>query len=172
LQREVDALNDEFNRVVQSTTFNGRNLFEGTDTAVAIQAGFGTDGILTLALGSSLSRAQGDGMFTQIQTVGSWSGDAAAVSADLNGDGRDDLVTVGSGVVNVRLGMAYGTVSTTLLSSTGPAAGSAYNLDAIADFDGDGTLDLLAHDSLNAPSLECREIGMEASHLWLLRNSS
>ena len=39
LDTEADALTTEYNRIVQSTTFNGVNLFDGTFATIGVQAG-------------------------------------------------------------------------------------------------------------------------------------
>lgn len=53
LQKEVGALQDEWNRVVESTTFNGRTLLTGTSTESSLQGGKGTSGTLNIRIGEA-----------------------------------------------------------------------------------------------------------------------
>src|SRR6185312_10185234 len=51
LNTEANALVDEYNRIVSTTTFNGMNLFDPSLGSVTIQAGYGqTTGTLQLGL--------------------------------------------------------------------------------------------------------------------------
>src|SRR6185312_5612341 len=70
LNTEANALVDEYNRIVSSTTFNGMNLFDPSLGTVIIQAGYGqTTGTLQLGLSNQLQRAVGDGTFTNANTL-------------------------------------------------------------------------------------------------------
>jgi flagellin-like hook-associated protein FlgL len=47
LDTEAQALLKEYNRIIGASTFNGRNVFDESNGVLAIQAGYGTDGIIT-----------------------------------------------------------------------------------------------------------------------------
>ncbi len=53
LQKEVTALQSEWNRIVEGTTFNGRNLLTGADTRTVLQGGKGVDGTLAVQIGEA-----------------------------------------------------------------------------------------------------------------------
>ena len=53
MQLEVTALQAEWNRVVEGTTFNGRNLLTGVDTRTVLQGGKGVDGTLSVQIGEA-----------------------------------------------------------------------------------------------------------------------
>lgn len=53
LQKEVTALQDEYNRIIQSTSFNGKQLLTGDYTSTILQGGYGTDGQLVAQIGDS-----------------------------------------------------------------------------------------------------------------------
>lgn len=52
LQKEVTALQSEYNRIIQSTSFNGKQLLTGDYTSTTLQGGYGTDGQLAVQVGN------------------------------------------------------------------------------------------------------------------------
>jgi Tol biopolymer transport system component len=53
LQKEATALTAEWNRIVESTSFNGQNLLTGASTRTVLQGGKGTEGTLTVQIGAA-----------------------------------------------------------------------------------------------------------------------
>jgi len=51
LQKEATALTAEWNRIVESTSFNGQNLLTGSSTRTVLQGGKGTDGPRAVLVG-------------------------------------------------------------------------------------------------------------------------
>lgn len=91
---EAHQLQQEFNRIVLSTKFNGRGLLDGTLGALGIQGGFGARGALTFNVGNAYVHQVGDGTATTTQTYTNIALEAVGLmdSADVNGDGKMDLV--------------------------------------------------------------------------------
>lgn len=52
---------EEFNRIVQSTSFNGLSLLDGSFASIALQLGYGANGTIAVGVGSGLGHAVGDG---------------------------------------------------------------------------------------------------------------
>ena len=52
LQKEATALVAEWNRIVESTSFNGRDLLTGASTRTVLQGGKGSEGTLAVQIGS------------------------------------------------------------------------------------------------------------------------
>ncbi len=97
LDRESKALTNEFNRVLESTSFNGVNVFASPATSLRLQAGYGIDGSLATQVGGQLAASVGSGAYTN---VGSYAGiaDPNGIDAgDLDGDGDADLAFANSG---------------------------------------------------------------------------
>lgn len=63
LSSEQGALSKEYNRIVETTKFNGRALFSQPMT-LSVEVGGGTQGGIELALGTQLARDVGNGSFT------------------------------------------------------------------------------------------------------------
>lgn len=200
LHRVNAALVQEFNRIIDSVSFNGQYLLDGTLTSgLRLQGGYGLDGSIFASLGGELSRTVGDGTFTGAVTVttggasgqfdiqtgdfngdgildlagasyanGSWvslgNGDGtfrAAVTTtgsastyritigDFNGDGRDDIIRFvqsGGGEVLISDGDGSFTAGTAFIPVT---AGGMSQGAQVADFDGDGNLDMISNDQTN-----------------------
>lgn len=53
LQSEVTALQSEYNRILESTKFNGKQLLTGDETNTVLQGGYGTGGQLSVQIGST-----------------------------------------------------------------------------------------------------------------------
>ncbi len=140
LDTEADALTEEYNRIVRSTNFNGFQLLDLSNPSFRIQAGYGLNEAITLALGDALGRDVGDGTYTSSQNLGGGSSRARdAVTADLDGDGHLDIITVSDlfSTLSVELGRGDGTFKGAVNYTT-PGAGTGVK---IADLNGDGKLD-------------------------------
>lgn len=144
LHRENFALIKEFNRIIESTTFNGIRILDGSlKTGLSLQAGYGNAGVLFARVGEELSRTVGDGTFTggSTYTVGAATGVYDSVTGDFNGDGTDDIAgaswTVGTWM---RFGNGDGT-----FGALNTQAGFAQTKRlATADINGDGRDDLIS----------------------------
>jgi hypothetical protein len=79
------------------------------------------------------------GFATQHQYLAHTQNPGELAIADLNADGRPDVVTVNASTVSVLLGNGDGTFQTARTSATGSGAGRL----AMGDFNGDGKLDLV-----------------------------
>jgi flagellin-like hook-associated protein FlgL len=53
MQQEVTALQSEWNRIVESTSFNGTNLLTGNNTRTVLQGGRGVEGTLAVQFGEA-----------------------------------------------------------------------------------------------------------------------
>ena len=142
LNQEANALVDEYNRIVQTTTFNGLQLLNPGLGSVIIQAGTDSRSTIALNLGSLLDRNVGTGAFTQSDSrvVGTYVN--TLVADDFNGDGYADLITSDSGAsrLSVLLGRGDGTFQST---QTVVLPANPIGL-LSADLNSDGKLDLVA----------------------------
>ena len=138
LQKESSELTKEFNRIVESAEFNGRQVFDLNTGDVAVQAGYGASGALSIDLTSQLKRLVGSGTFTELASYNLNSA-SGVVTGDFNGDGIPDFATIG-GNVSIAIGNGDGTFG----GETTYATGGHTRRTATADLNGDGYRDILA----------------------------
>ncbi len=143
LNEEANALVEEYNRIAATTDFNGVQLLDGTAESIVAQAGYGDSGGVSIAVGTQLARAVGDGTFEEGASIASSTDEVRL--ADLNGDGFADVVHGNAGTagnLSVRLSQGDGTFG----GSIGLGAyDSPY---ALVDFNNDGNTDIVSHTTL------------------------
>jgi flagellin len=146
LQREADQLVGEFNRQLGATSFNDRALLNGLFGNLAIQAGSGTGAVVQSNVGGLLQRSIGDRTFTDGTRIDTGSTSISDMeSADVNGDGLDDLVVLDNGTtLSVYLQQSDGTFGTATSTATNGT------MLALGDFDGDGRIDFAVGKSTGA----------------------
>ncbi len=145
LNAEAQTLSDEYFRIVKSTEFNGRNLFDAEFGELRLQAGYGLSG----GVQSNLGGAIGTGNFEEFSISNFNIVDAVDDFAvgDFNNDGNIDVAGIDrtGGDLQVALGTGDGTFLMQA-SGTGYVHNIAANLRSVetGDFNGDGILDLAA----------------------------
>ena len=160
LAKEANALRDEYNRIIQTTQFNGRTLLDGKNTDVVIQQGFGVNETLTISLGTKMGRIAGDGTFRLMTTLSASAAGSPyqVAAADFDDNGTFDLAIIP--VVSMAA-LGFDIDGSTILENRGngsfsPARNAApgeipFSLtlneyigsDNALDFNGDGFLDIL-----------------------------
>ncbi|RIL10600.1 MAG: hypothetical protein DCC75_04030 [Proteobacteria bacterium] len=146
LDAEGYALTNEYNRMIQSTKFNGLNLLNNSLGNMSIQLGFGTDGQIGFNIGSEFDRAAGTGSFGTGTLIASGNLEGPLTAfGDVNRDGYLDMISTNDDGVSgywtsISLGNGNGTFqAATTLSS--PTNGSYFV--QLGDVNGDGLLDLV-----------------------------
>lgn len=87
LQKEVTALQSEWNRIVESTSFNGQQLLTGSSTRAVLQGGKGAEGTLALQFGQAAAA----------NAVGNYAQEISRISMAASGgetDGSSSWVTI------------------------------------------------------------------------------
>jgi hypothetical protein len=145
-------------------TFKNPTFFStATDPTTISQADFNGDGKIDLAYldGTGpfvlhILLGNGDGTFQRGQNIPLPIGIGGTITiADVNKDGRPDLVLGGAspeGQIAVLLGNGDGTFAAPLISQltpSGPDHATINSVIGVADFNGDGAVDLAASDELN-----------------------
>lgn len=136
LDKEAQSLRNEFLRIVQSTSFNGRNLLDGSTQGLLIQAGYGVDGIISSSVGGAI----GTGSFNAAANLAVVGTPFGIATGDFNGDGNQDVVTANSSGNTVATFLGNGTG--TFQSQATMVVGSSPFSVTTSDFNGDGVLDL------------------------------
>ena len=72
IDKESQALQAEYGRILDSTSYNGIRVFGSGD--VVVQAGVGADAALLVNISSAVSTNKGDGTFQAKQSFGAGSG--------------------------------------------------------------------------------------------------
>ncbi len=144
LQQEMNALNEEFNRIVQTTEFNGMSLLSDPDYQFTVQAGYGTENAISIDYSDEFSRAVGTGQVASVTSANPTTGYMFAEFADLNGDGKQDMirgnVAAGLGSISVSYGNGDGTFANGVTYLTGTVT-AGYQF-TYADLNNDGTKDI------------------------------
>ena len=129
-------------------------------------ADFNLDGKLDLYQGGDLFLGNGDGTFVLHAEYsvpnGNGSETAGAAAADLNGDGKPDLVVVAGSTVAISLGNGDGSFQTTVDYAAAPFSSDVL----VADINGDGRLDLAVAASGCLP-YRCSTTGLASISLLL-----
>lgn len=145
LNSELLSLLEEFDRITQSTDFDGQKLLDGSFTTTTLLAGLG-DQTIDISFNSLLSneafeKTIGTGSFDIVSEVVLGGSPGEMNVTDLNGDGNLDIAyeESASGAFFVQLGNGDGTFGSI-------KSFSMTNLDRVAlgDFDEDGIVDVIA----------------------------
>jgi flagellin-like hook-associated protein FlgL len=144
-QKESDELIEEYSRIVASTTFNDRRVFNpNADRSFTSQVGSSGIESLLFSLGDQAKRLVGNGTFAHSATLSAGAGiNAYNISGDFDGDGNTDIVQANfGGVATIYYGLGNGqfTAGSTVASS------ASYITVEKADIDNDGDLDLIFSD--------------------------
>lgn len=137
LDLEAQSLFEEYERILSSTEFNGQNLLNGTIGSVALQAGFGGNGVLNALIreGETTVGSVTEGLGTYTDNVRSWGANVNVVEAptflvgDLNNDGIKDIVALKA------VQPVIGTIRTQIAFFLGEDGGTTFTLDDTATFD-------------------------------------
>ncbi|MCB0320144.1 MAG: VCBS repeat-containing protein, partial [Bdellovibrionales bacterium] len=146
LNAEMNALGEEYNRILRTTSFNGISLFENVDTSIQIQVGTSANDSISLSLDKYLDRTVGDMTFQAETTLAVPANFATSVKVgDLNNDGKNDLVTYMSGTSGgphfaVQIGNGDGTFQAAQLFS---GASGLHSELTLGDLNNDGFLDIV-----------------------------
>lgn len=150
LKSEADALVGEYNRITQTTKFNGLSLLDRSLPQLSIQAGRGPNSVLSFEVGGELDRRVGDGTFAGEQELSLAGGDGSWIeSADINGDGFADLIggsINGGGEISVILGRGNGTFDSEV-AYVGVTGGINLRNGQLVDLNRDGKLDIVTTSS-------------------------
>ena len=146
LNSEAQSLSNELTRVLTTTKFNGQNLIDGTFQNVGIQVGTsGNANFDQIGIGANDVLGQvGNGTFGTQITFGTGAGSTpeSVTLADVNGDGKLDIVTWNENNVDISVLMGNGDGS--YKAPEGIASGIAILAVSVADINGDGKPDLVA----------------------------
>ena len=143
IDKESQALQAEYRRILDTTSFNGIRVFGSGD--VVVQAGVGVDAALLVKISSDGSTStQGDGTFQAKQSFGTGKRALLSCGGRPQRRRREDLVTAdyAGDTASVLLGNGNGTFQARQSFGMGNGPYSV----AVDDFNGDGEMDLVTAD--------------------------
>ncbi len=146
---EADQLVKEFNRLVQSATFNGRALFEGGASFLALQAGRGEGSVLTQSVGGRLARAVGTGSHVTGAVTPVTAADtlSAGQMVDIDNDGDLDLLVLDTATDRLSIMQNDGNGGFVEREQLGVGDSTTFT---VGDLNNDGLLDIVTNTSSNA----------------------
>lgn len=156
IQDELDQLLEEFDRIANSTEFNGRNLLDGSLSSFDLQIGPKKENITHLTLESSRS---GDIFRENISSdsyaqseIPDISYNARTELIDFDGDGNLDLfVNTQKKYLEYYKGDGHGNFTKVATTNVGALIGTGMTDFHLSDLNGDGDLDLVfAHSADNS----------------------
>jgi flagellin-like hook-associated protein FlgL len=155
LQSESDALTAEYNRIIETTSFNGIQLLSGTGVSFSTQAGITGSDYIQQRIGAELNRTVGTASFGNATGYNLGLVDALPITTrDLNGDGYADAVlgdlAASGGALRVIVSNGDGTFAFTQ-SIAGVNSGSseaAYDIQ-FGDVNNDGKADMVVSERSN-----------------------
>ncbi len=141
LDREADALVSEYNRIVDSTSYNGISLLNPASSNITIQGGYGTIAATSINLTEGLALETGDGTFA----LGVSQANVGFHNiGDFDGDGIADIVAVF--ITTIRFGKGLGDGTFSAMTNIGAMGGAQSHDNRLADLNGDGFLDVISGD--------------------------
>jgi flagellin len=149
LNTEAQSLIAEYQRIVETTTYNDTTLLDGSIQNVNLQIGPSRNDTIAISIGSA-ALATGSGTFGTFTTFAPKSDGSIWVSAtvnDVNGDGKQDLVLLSNSTsaVMVLAGNGDGTFKAGVTFAGSGNGGSLI----MSDFSKDGNLDIVSNTSGN-----------------------
>ena len=122
IDKESQALQAEYGRILDTTSFNGIRVFGSAD--VVVQAGVGVQAALFVKLSSAASTSTtttGDGTFQASQAFTTGAFPYSVGIGDFNGDGKQDLAVADAtdDTASVLLSNGNGTFQAQLVFNTG-----------------------------------------------------
>ncbi len=141
LNTEANALVAEYNRIIDSTKFNNNTIFQSQGSTVTFQGGIGRQGSLDVSIGNEIKTTTGDGEFSNLQTGTGVSFATQVEAADVNGDGKLDMIIGGLSGIGIKLGNGDGSFG----SMTSYNGGTNMIAFTIADMNRDGVSDIITN---------------------------
>lgn len=145
LDEEADALVNEYNRIVRTTSFNNLQLLDPDTGPLRAQGGYGESGGIEFSLATELAQNVGDGEFTEnasLTIAGLTS--RTLKSADINADGNLDVFGIFGGTPEIQVALGRGDGSFEALVTT--AISGNYGLSELTDYNNDGVLDVVLNE--------------------------
>ncbi|WP_296059053.1 flagellin [uncultured Amphritea sp.] len=104
LQKEVSQLQSELNRIADTTTFNGKNILDGTFTSAKFHVGSEADQTINVSIGSTRATSMGNYSITTNGTHTAALAGAAAVGTSTVVTAEDLTISGPSGSATVAVG--------------------------------------------------------------------
>jgi len=138
------ALRSEYNRIVDTTTFNGQELLADSNSTHDVQAG---GRALTLEIANLNTSLTGDGTFAAPATYVSGNGPNEVQLVDLNNDGNLDILA--SAAVSDQITISFGNGDGSFKRGVSYTAGDAPWQQGVGDFNGDSIIDIAVASTLD-----------------------
>ncbi|MCB0345421.1 MAG: VCBS repeat-containing protein [Bdellovibrionales bacterium] len=140
LDEEAQALAEEYFRISRAAEFNGIKLFDGSlGQGTTLQLGYGSNGSIMAGIGGN--QATGEFVLSESPTAGASAN--GILSADVNGDGNLDLLSVSSSAAS-ELSVFFGNGDGTFDAAQNYAGVGGMVDFELGDVNNDGVLDVVS----------------------------
>lgn len=142
LNSEAQKLAQEYNRLINSSQFNGLTIHAADQGQTNLQIGTGTGGMVGFELGDALESSVGSGKYQTHSSINDGAAGDAVQSVDLDGDGNLDMLSLSraSNKLSYRYGNGDGTFGK--LNQVSISSDLTYSM-VTGDIDNDGDIDVL-----------------------------
>ena len=141
LDREADSLLKEYNRIIQSTSFNGTKILDGSQANIYLQHGIGTEQMTGIAVANEIGVAAGDGTFLARMSFATGANPRSIMLDDIDGNGSADILVADYSNWTVSALLSNG--DGTFRARNSFAVGSTPNSMFVSDFNSDNISDVI-----------------------------
>jgi flagellin len=168
IQKEINQLQEELNRISDTTTFNNKTILDGTFTSAKFHVGSNADQTINVSVGNTRATAIGDEQINYADNIGTSVTVAATAGAATNGVAAQTFTVNGEGVsstITVSAGMTASTIASNINAESGTTGveATAKNSVTLQNLSADGSVSFQLSSRSATTTVEGTEATISAS---------